>query len=160
MANSIRNRVREALKYQLSTITTANGYNNTVGDIFGLGVSVEQIKNYPAFVVVAGAEQTFDFRQDQQTFIRQAKEFTLTIYAFVKTINDAEDAQDLIVEDVEKLIGTNFGLPDADGDCTCYLAQVVRTEPFGLERNKPITGVKITINARYNQKRTDPTTRL
>jgi len=155
---SARRRIREALVHQLRTIKKSGGYNYDVVDVHEVTPSMEQMKNFPSIVLVMGDEVTLSFDTNGATFRRVQKDLQVLLHCFLNT-NDPADAQDAMIQDIERLIGEHFGLEHPDGQCTCFLAQIVRSRPFGLKVNKPSCGVTITLSIRYQQLREDPTVR-
>lgn len=159
-AKSARTRIREALAYQLKSIRKNAGYANDIVDVRFIAPSMEDIKIYPTVVALMGDERTLDAQTASSTFNRIQKELSVVLLVFINERTDTSLAQDKVIQDIERLIGEHHGLEHPDGDCTCFLAQVSRTRPFGMAPNKPSVGVSVTLTIRYQQSRTDPTQKV
>ena len=156
---SARRRIRDALVYQLGNITKAGGYNNDIVEIHTMTPSLEQMKMFPSIVVVSGDERSLPLDGQGSTFKVIQKDWTILIHAFLKATYNPTDAQDDVIQDIEQMVGEHFGLEHQDGKCTCFLAQILNSRPFGLKVNKPNCGVTFTLNVKYRQLRLDPTTK-
>lgn len=154
---SVRNRIRDALIYQLKQITINNGYRNNIVEVHDVLPSMEKLRNFPAVVVVLGDENIVNYDVQSSTFKTMQKDLQIFLHIFLQEHNDVGQAQDRIIADIEKMIGIHFGLEGEDGQCTTFLSQIVSSRPFGLTVNKPNCGVTINLRARYQQLRKDPT---
>ena len=160
VSDSARTRIRKALIHQLKSIRTSAGYNYDIVEVRDITPSLQDLKIYPSIVVVMGDERTLDSTSRGSTFDRVQKGLTVLIHAFLSDGMSQTSAQDRIIQDVERMIGEHHGLEHEDGQCTCSLAQVVQSRPFGLSVNKPNCGVTITLSIRYQQLRLDPTQKV
>jgi len=154
---SARKRIREALIYQLKKIRKDSGFNYDILEIHETTPSLDQLKRFPSIVIVTGDEKTQDYDTQSVTFKRIQKNMQVLLHAFLHTSGNQADAQDDIIQDIERIIGEHFGLEHQDGKCTCFLAQVTNSRPWGLKVNKPSCGVTFTLSIRYQQLREDPT---
>jgi len=154
---SVRNRIRDALIYQLKQISVNNGYKNDIVEVHDVLPSMEKLRNFPSIVVILGDEQIVNYDVQSSTFKTIQKDLQIFLHCFLQEHNDVGSVQDRIIADIEKMIGIHFGLEGEDGQCTTFLTQIVSSRPFGLTVNKPNCGVTITLRARYKQLRKDPT---
>lgn len=155
MADSVLTKIRKALMYQLGTIKTSNNYLNTIINVYDENISFEDMKQYPSCSVVLLEDVQNKF--DQQMSVRIEKHAIYSITVVLES-NDPAQAKEDMLQDIEKLIGTNYMLPDSLDACTCTMATVVMSVPFGIKTEKKC-GLHIKVDVKYSQLRTDPTRR-
>jgi hypothetical protein len=157
MSDSVLTKIRKALIYQLGTITTANGYITNVLHAYDEKMSIENMKEFPSLVVVLDKDRQNS--ADQQSFNVIQKNAFFKVICILHDVNDMVSARENILQDIEKLLGTNYMLPSSTGTCTATLATVVDAIPFGIKETKPNGGIEISVQVQYRQLRTDPTRR-
>lgn len=157
----VKTNIRTALSYNLKQITIANGYFNTVGQVFYSIPTRGAIQDYPSCVLLWGETPTetpegTGSRVDQSDSLLH-KLASLTTLWYLKEGNDPALAREQLLADVEYRIGNYSHIPDSLGARTCLHAWIDSEEPISWNYNEPLIGQKIDIKIRYRQQITDPT---
>ena len=159
--NHVKTNIRTALSYGFKQITIANGYFNTVGQVFYAIPTRGMITDFPSCVLLWGETPTESpegsgSRVDQSDTLLH-KLGTLTTLWYIKEGNDAALAREQVLADVEFRIGNFPHIPTSAGARTCLHSWIDSEEPISWNYNEPLIGQKIDIKIRYRQTIADPT---
>ena len=101
-----RRKIVDALVSKLKLINGQNTYNGNVFNNVSGGLKfLDEIEEYPKLCVVAGDES-----REYQTAGFKWRFLTLSIRAYVKDEDDAQEELALLFEDIEKIIDENDAL--------------------------------------------------
>jgi len=158
----IRKLLREAMKYQLGTITTANGYRSNVRGVYDPIVNMEKMTSFPVIDIEWGDEIRMTGGEgDRLAGNRSMYDLALpcTAHCYLKAA-DIQDAQDNLLADVQELIGNNFYLTGSDGNRTAFVVTYESAAIGGIEGQSgsdPNGFISITLNCHYRILYSDPT---
>ena len=147
-ADSIEDKVIASLLWNLGQITTANGYNYTVGDLISDSpLNVTDINNFPGCVVVPGPERASlltTATSQGDTTDSFFPTLQVLLYFYMKETENTWAALRKLKRDVQKMIGINPMLRGQDNQETCFLARYASSVPY-----EQMAGIKIGIEISY-----------
>lgn len=143
---SARTILRERLLESLSSITTAHGCKNDIGDIKSEAIAIDQFKNFPGINIEWGTEKYLNaedpiLNQDRKLH----KQLSVFLDVFLKGYSDPYIAREDLIWDIKKVI-----MADYDLNSSCHSIFFVDTLDFGVESNKPIIGFSMELVIIYN----------
>lgn len=162
---SVRTRIREAIAYGVkNTISKSNGYFNDIGEVFVNTVAnTSGRSNYPSIDILWVKERYTNNVQGGNSLGGYNKIATvfLDCYLFAEKCKDSAadivTKRENIVADIEKYFGTNFIIPDSNGDATAFNSIVVSNVIHGIDATAPKGSVEIQLEVYYRIELTDPT---
>jgi hypothetical protein len=154
MSDSVLTKIRKALVYQLSQITTANNYLTNVHNVYDEMMALENMKEYPSAIVVMMKDEA-----KSEEIVTTNKQVVYEVIFGLHEINDMATAKENVIQDVEKRLGIYYMLPSSEGECTCKIARVIESLTYGYKENKPNGLVILKILVEYRQLTQDPTRR-
>jgi hypothetical protein len=155
-----RSNIRAAVKAGLLQITTAKGYRNTILDVFDPPRDVGDMKNFPAMRLLWGPEE----RENRSEYGGQIAgnralmplKWTCDIDVFVVSQADPQGAADSIIADVAEYFGSNYYVPDEQGNRTAFIAVYGgATTVDGTELERPNAWFTIHLDIWYRVLFTD-----
>jgi hypothetical protein len=152
---SVRSSIYAAMVTALGTITTGNGFNNTLASVQKVNYGQDDTQR-PYLVV------TFS-RETKRDRTMETKECTITgsIFAYSEELNEddsgsIEDKVDLLVSDVEKLVGQQMALGVPFGAAGLKAVEIGHAKyTLGEEI---VQGAEIDLTVTYHHKSDDPDT--
>lgn len=150
LGDSVRTKIREALVLNLQKITTANGYNTDIGEVLAEPRSFADMINWPVVNVYWGRET---YSHIMGYFYKDASAY---LDVFVKDVNAIYTTRQELLADIEKLLLTNYYLPDASNDATCIDCHVTGDTIWGFEDTPDYSGFTVELKIRYKQNILNP----
>lgn len=154
---SRRTKLREALEYAFTQITTDNGYLIDIGGADSLAKSFEQIVNYPYVNINFLREEYFPSGKGGNALGRIPKKVNIGFDVFINDVNTLSEQRSKIMADMEKYFGTYYYVPDSDGIPTADNIEFASLQEWGAVPNEPYGGFTVFMNAYYHQAMLDPT---
>ncbi len=152
----------DAIKEQLETITEVNGYWVTVGQVVtSLPQRAGGDGKWPIIEIITGREDT-----ENEDMADQALHKVLNIRLFCYHLPDAMDAADArkfqqrMKADIEYLFGNNPSLKDSNGDSRCFNSIVVAAAPFPRLDGQNFNGVMVDVRVWYRQDLLNPSVQV
>ena len=173
----IRSRILEAAAYGLSNriiaggasirytpegdfAISSTGYYYTMHQAYRDARAASSMREYPScnlFIEGETCNNSSNVQLEQnQSLLHNS--FILRIDVFVNDKEDPQLARDRILADVQRYLGINKHIPDSAGAQTCFTCYYDSSDPWGIDKEKPNTGITIRYKVWYRQKLTDPTT--
>ena len=120
---SIREDIISALATKLETITTGNGYEQTVESVFDYPTHFESINQFPAISIFMGST-ALDYKLGGAT---QDTSFNIGLRCYIEGADEdaIRDSANKCIEDVNKMIFNNITL----GNSNVIKAEVTTVEP-------------------------------
>ena len=151
-AESATQRLIAALKFGFEEITTENGYDNTMRDVFTEIPTQSQLVNYPSLAIIQGRETSnWDSTEDIQNTL------PITLMVWINNQGDPTTGRLTLKKDIQRRLGVNWMVPGEDDVEACRLVRYAAYEPFGMFLNVPKVGFIMEIVVTYNQDVNDPT---
>ncbi len=160
---SVREKIRAAAAWGIAnTITKANGYYNNIGEVNVQEVSYSKRKRFPSIDLLWGNEKYLSDVPGGHTtgayekmaplyiecWIEEAESDTMTVF------------RETIIADIEKYFGTNYYIPDSDGNWTAFNCMLNNNNLFGMTENNPKAGVELQLDVYYRIDLTNPNLKL
>lgn len=157
MAATVRTQLREAIKFGLRQITTANGYRTNIRRIYDPWMSPEKIDETPAVNVLWGREERWDDGHLHGNNPLLDLRFNLMLDFHLGSVNDIPLEQDKVLADVQKYFGTNWWIPDSSGDARTFTCAYLASDPWADQGEEgPRCGIMIEIEVFYSINLSDP----
>lgn len=156
MALSQKDRIRNAVKYNLQRITTANGFGTDVGDVSMISLHDDNNINYPT-IDISIVERVQSSDNGGFTTSMLEKEATIELECWFKNINGISDERDQLLADIEVFFTMNPCIPDENGVATVRYCMLESSEDFGFEGTLPMGSITIKLVANYGTRLTDST---
>jgi hypothetical protein len=166
MASSIHvlEDIRDAIKYGLGTITTANGYNLTIpANGINSVPKAAPFPEYPAVNIFLGPEECANavspnHTQDGNRGLLH-NSFDLILECWGMEANDPELWRFKILADLQKYFGNYYWLPDSGGNRTVFNMIYAGKNPFRVQQNNAtLIGINVMFRVWYRQSSKDPST--
>lgn len=154
---SLRQRILEALQFNLQEITVANGYSNDVGDVMIIPTSINKIKNFPAINIQTDRESILNLEEGRHTLGMLHYRMPVHLDVYLDAYEDSDLAREKILADVEKRLMNNLSLPGLTGRSSISELRLQDNIFFGVGANLPFIGVSLTLLLFYHQDILDPT---
>jgi hypothetical protein len=155
VSNTVRTKLREALKYGLQQITITNGYRSTVKAVYDPIKEMEKMTRFPCINLEWGQEfrtgEHLGAANDSLLDIR----FEFTCECYFKTTNPPL-AQDKIIADLQQYFGSRHWVPSETGDQTAFNCVYLSSTPWGVDAQRGICGVDVVFEIWYRIRLSDP----
>ena len=154
----VRSEIRQAAIYGLKTMTPTTGYYFDMKHVFDPPNDMVNIHEYPSVNIFTDDEacaNVADVKLEGNEGLLH-NQMTLRFDCYLNDINNPALAQDKMLADVQKYFGTNYKIPDSNGDPTCHECYYDSCDPWGTERTVPNCGITVRFKVWYRQKRTNP----
>lgn len=152
---SIRTKIRDAIQWGLTQITTTNGYNYTVTNAYDPPRSLENMSDFPCINIHYGNETATNSQVGSHLVAGNESllhnTFSCEFDCVLSDIDDPQLAQDKILADLQKYFGTKHWVPDSDGAATAFNIIYESSEPWGIHEKRPLTGITVRFNVWYRQ---------
>lgn len=156
MADSVREKILKNVETTLETITTDNGYNNTVSAVQRwnhAGNDVQSVTDGPVILILPGQEQK-EMQPPTRATCRLMVDLAIFIYHDV--IEDADKSTDelmsSILADVEKAL-----MLDASRGGNAMDTNLQGSQPFEIEGGQPYAGIIVDLQLVFRHQLSDPT---
>jgi hypothetical protein len=155
----------EAVLWGLVQIKTSSGYNTTIKHAYDPEVSIDEVLEYPSVLLDEGSEDcaNSNIGSHLQTGGNEAglhNSFDLSLHCCLNEVNNAREARNKIKADIQKYFGLHPRIPNSFGVDTAFNCFYRGATPWGVDKQKPLTGITVDIRVWYRQKLTDPTTTI
>jgi hypothetical protein len=149
--------LRNALVTQIGTITTANNYKTNVRNVFDPPTDPERAQQFPIVNFnMTDEEDTNDYYQGNDELYDL---ITFVDLEFYFNTDNLPLAQDKAIGDVMKWCGTNYYVPNSDGNATAFMCKYQRSSRWGYKPqngSKPNGGVTVTLRVHYRVNSSNP----
>jgi hypothetical protein len=160
---SVYDNIITAAQYGLTTITQANGYNNTILHAYSPPIEVGAMIEMPCVNIYEGTDSCSNANPNgphEQTGGNQAKlfnDFDLIFECYLNVQDNPRAARNSLKADIQKYFGLHWNIPDSNGIPSAFSCMYHSAEPFGQNANAPQTGFVGRLKVWYSQQLTDPT---
>jgi len=153
----MRERIRKAAIYGLkNNVNPANGYYLKFGEVNSEVVEHSQRKDYPSVDAVWGDEvYTNEFTGGHSLGLYE-KIADLFIDVWIKELDGMTTMKEKVIADIEKYFGTNYSIPDENGNGTAFNCIISNNRHFGTRAEKPRGGISILLKVYYRQQLINP----
>lgn len=151
MALTIRENILEAIKTVLETITTGNGYANTIVSIQRWNKNGNSLLSVPCIVINAGPEKK-EPAPDPMTTCKLSVSLDLWIRQKETDTQSTDTILSSFLGDIEKALMADHTLSGNARDIT-----IQNIFPFETVEGQPHSGLIIEMEVHYRHQRTDPT---
>lgn len=174
--NPVRSRIRQAILYALRNriksgeptvrhsasstgIVSNEGYYLTILDAFDPPRTVEQMVQFPSINVFCINEVCEDINntQIQQNTSLISNSFILRLECFIHNENDPALECDKLLADLQRYFGTNYFIPDENGNATAMAIYYAGHEILGTEMTRPNIYMNVDFKIWYRQRTNNPT---
>jgi hypothetical protein len=159
---SVKDNIADAVQFGLQQITVANGYANTIANVYDPPKDIGAMSEFPCFNYYEGPDDCSNASNPgshEQTGGNQCKlfnSFIIELDGYVNDMNTPRKARNSLLADVQKYFGLHWNIPDITGIPSAFSSLYIGSVPFGETINAPQLGVSIRIKVWYDQKLTDP----
>jgi len=152
---SVRERLRQALIWNIQQIKTTDGYNTTIRKVYDPPKAMEQMLEYPSVNVLWGRE---DRLNDHIMGNNQLLDLSLTarLDIFLSEQENPHNEIDKVLSDIQRRFGMNWYITGANGERTAFNCVYKSADPFGTDLTKPNCGVSIEVEIWYSIQLTNP----
>jgi hypothetical protein len=161
---ALKNRIKsgdQTIKYEPTgnKVVSNEGYYLSIKDVFDPPKSFEQMIDFPSANVFFASENCADVSntQIQQNTSLISNSFTLRVEYFVHNENDPALECDKLLADLQRYFGTNYSIPDENGNATALTIYYSGHEVFGTETTRPNAYLNVEFKVWYRQRTNDPT---
>ena len=160
---SVKDNIINSAQYGLTTITIANGYNNTILHAYSPPVEIAMMNENPCVNIYEGTDSCSNANPNgphEQTGGNQAKlfnDFDLILECYLNVKDNVRMSRNSLLADIQKYFGLHWNIPDQNGVASAFSCMYHSSEPFGQDANVPLTGFVCRIKVWYSQLLTDPT---
>jgi len=161
MATSAKQRVRNAIVYNLQQIDKTGSYNTKIMEAVPYPVwDRSRFTSLPACSIVQFIDTGFTSGADGQNKIAN-----VFIDCVLDSLGEGDltDAQDAIQADIERRFANFYWMPEAATSAstpTCTDPEFVDATPYGSEETGPDCGIVIQYKIHYAQDRKNPNTTI
>jgi len=165
MATALTTAQRDALKYQLLQITTGNGYNYTMHEVFDYPYDEFDMNNFPCGIMITSDDKILNTINGMNPQGMLVKNFDIIMDFYLDERNDIATAQDNLAADIEKkLMADNVRnwMPGSTGAKTCTQTMFFDSHKRfmvgeGLKvKPKWTCGLRVSLRIYYGQSITNP----
>jgi hypothetical protein len=154
---SLRERIRNAVEYGLKTLITEGlGYFNVYEEVNTEIVTHAERGYFPSIDLFWGDETYTNTLQGGHSTGLYEKVADLFVDVWINDNENMALAKERVVADIEKFFGTNYTLPDSNGNATAFNAVIQRNTHFGARSEKPRGGVSFLVKVYYRIQLTNP----
>jgi hypothetical protein len=154
---TVRSKIRKAIKYQLSTITKANGFYNDIRKVYDPPKVFNNIKVFPAVNLYWLGEERNDEHYHGNNSLLDL-ELTCNMVVYLNEREDPNTAADTLLADIQRKFGTQYYILNEAGERTVFNCIYQSMEPFGIDTNSPDYGISLDLKIFYRIRLTDPNT--
>jgi len=146
---SVRTNLRTAIKAKLLTIKTSNGYNSTVAQVYDPPQDIERMVDFPSINIYWDKEDRID-REIQGNNQLYNLRMVAQLYCILHDTNDLPLAQDKLLADIQRMVGNNHYVPDANGNATAFNVVYLGATPYGPAEGTPNGGIIVEVEIFYS----------
>jgi len=155
MSDTVRTKLREAIKWNLQQIATSGGYRSTIYKVYDPPRAISALGEFPSANVSWGREERTNEHINGNNELLDIR-FEVQVDVFISESDDPALAQDKMIADIQQRFGQNWYIQGSDGERTAFNCLFAASEPFGIEGQKPNCGVSVMIEVWYRIKLTNP----
>jgi hypothetical protein len=148
--DSVKTKIRSALKACIKEITVAGGYNYSFTDVFDPAINMEQMSTYPTVNILYDEERRLGDRYKIGNNPLYDIMLPVQLDVFLNDVNDTSLAQDKVLADIQKYFGYNYYCKPSGGDRTLFELIWLSDTPWGTEREVPNCGISIVFELYYS----------
>lgn len=154
MADTIREKIMDNIKTVLETITTGNGYENTIASVQRWRQTGNNLKNLPAVIVEEGPEDN-----EEDAFPLATCKLTVFLTLFIRQLEsdstDTGEKLNSLLGDIKKALKV-----DITRDSNAVDTSFKSITPFETDEGQTAAGLIIETFVLYRHQQTDPTVGL